>query len=388
MSYILQIAGWYPSRNDPFTGDFVQRHAHSIALYEKVIVLVLVKDPAVKDQLVDVRISEEGRLIEYIVYYAASGPLERGLSLLRYISLGAKMVRKIRKEHGDPALMHVHIIWKAGLLALWLKRKYGWKYLVTEHWTGYTTDNPAGLHAQGRVIQKLYERVYKGAGLFLPVSRDLARQVEGWFPGIPYEVVYNVADTRLFYPLAVQGSPGVKKCIHVSTMGYQKNFDGILRVLEQLYAVRDDMEVTLVGPYTAEIERVLDSKGLLNKKVFLTGEITYPEVASLMQQSHFLLLFSRFENLPCVVLEALCCGLPVIATRVGGIPEVVDNDNGILVDVGNDDQLLQALHTMLDRYNLYDRLSIARRAEQQFSYPVIGRQLAGVYKRLAPNLPA
>jgi len=380
MGYILNIPGWYPNRNDLFTGDFVQRHAQSTALYEKVIVLYLVKDPSVSHEWVDVRRSVDGRLIEYIVYYPAGGPWERGISLLRYLSLGARMVRRIRKEHGEPMLMHVNVVWKAGLLALRLKRKYGWKYLLTEHWTGYTTDNPEGLHTKSLLVKRLYRGVYRGAELFLPVSRDLERQVEGWFPGIPYEVVYNVVNTELFYPVPATAGRR-KKCIHVSTMNYQKNIEGILRVLEQLCTTREDVDITLVGPYTPVTRQALAGKGLLDKRVFLTGEIPYAEVASLMRGADFLLLFSRYENLPCVIPEALCCGLPVIATRVGGIPEIVDNGNGILVDSEKEDQLLQALHTMLDGYAVYDKTLIARRAEQQFSYPAIGRQLDGIYRR-------
>jgi len=386
MSYILNIPGWYPNDNDRFTGDFVQRHAQSAALYEKVIVLHLVKDPSLPGERVDVRRSGDGRLIEYIVYYPAGGLWERGMSLLRYLSLGARIVRQIRKEHGDPMLMHVNIVWKAGLLALRLKKKYGWKYLLTEHWTGYTKDNPEGLHAKNLFVRRIYRRVYKGAELFLPVSRDLERQVETWFPGIPYEVVYNVVNTDLFYPSDVPAAADHrKKCVHVSTMNYQKNIEGILRVLEQLCVTRQDVDITLVGPYTPEIRQALAGKGLLDKRISLTGEIAYAEVASLMREADLLLLFSRYENLPCVVLEALCCGLPVIATRVGGIPEVVDNSNGILVDNEREDQLLQAMHTMLDGYAVYDRLLIAKKAAQQFSYPVIGRQLAGIYRRYLPG---
>lgn len=383
MCYILNIPGWYPSRNDPFAGDFIQRHAQSTALYEKVIVLHLIKDPSVSGELIDVRRSDDGRLVEYIVYYQAGKLLERGVSLLRYLSLGASMVRRIKKEHGEPMLIHVNVVWKAGLLALWLKRKYGWKYLLTEHWTGYTPDNPGGLQAQGGFIRWLYKRVFKGAELFLPVSRDLEKQVEGWFPGIPYEVVYNVVNTALFYPQHLAAAAGSrKKCIHVSTMNYQKNIEGILRVLEQLCAARQDVDITLVGPYTPQIRQALAAGGLLDKRVFLTGEISYADVASEMRGADFLLLFSRYENLPCVILEALCCGLPVIATRVGGIPEIIDDNNGILVASEREDQLLQAVYAMLDGYTLYDRALIAKKAEQQFSYPVIGWQLAGIYRRV------
>lgn len=383
MNYVLILAGWYPSRIDRHTGDFVQRHARAISLYGKVVVLYLVKDDTPGHRSADIQISRQGDLVEYIVYYRAGGPLGQGISLLRYLFLGQRMIRRIKKEHGVPSIVHVNVVWKAGLLGLWLKRRYGWKYLLTEHWAGYTKQNPWGLHAQNAIIRSLYGRIFAGTELFLPVSNALAGEVGRWFPGVPYETVYNTVDTGLFHPSHRPAAPGErKKCVHVSTMGYQKNIAGILRVLEQLCTTRQDVDITLIGPYTPEIKQTLSDKGLLDKRVFLTGEITYSEVASQMIGAHFLLLFSRYENLPCVIPEALCCGLPVIATRVGGIPEIIDSSNGILVDSEREDQLLQALHTMLDGYAAFDRPLIAKRAEQQFSYPVIGQQLAGIYQRV------
>ncbi|MBN9380293.1 MAG: glycosyltransferase [Chitinophagaceae bacterium] len=383
MNYILILAGWYPSRIDRHIGDFVQRHATAISLYKKVVVLYLVKDDARREHSADIQICEQGNLVEYIVYYRAGRLLGRGGSLLRYLFLGQRMVGQIKKKYGAPSVVHVNVVWKAGLLGLWLKKRYGWNYLLTEHWAGYTTQNPVGLHTQGAIMQRFYRKIFAGAELFLPVSKGLAGDVEHWFPGVPYEVVYNVVNTTLFYPQYLPVDAGSrKKCIHVSTMNYQKNISGILRVFEQLCATRQDVDITLVGPYTPQIRQMLADKGLLDKRVFLTGEITYAEVASQMSEAHFLLLFSRYENLPCVILEALCCGLPVIATKVGGIPEIINDSNGILVASEREDQLLQAMHVMLDRYAVYDRALIAKKAEQQFSYPVIGRQLAGIYKRI------
>ena len=367
---------------DPLTGDFVKRHAEAISLYEKVIVLFLVKDPSLPRNTAetDIRHSADGNLTEYIIYYSAGGLLERGLSLLRYLSLGSRIIQHIRKEYGPPGFVHVNIIWKAGILALWLKRRFGWKYVITENWAGYTEQNPWGLHTKSVLVKKIYEKVYGGTNLFLPVSQDLARQVERWFPGTPAEVIYNVADTRLFCYRPVKGIPVVKKLVHVSTMNFQKNIEAILRVLARLTTYRQDVEVTLVGPYTAAVRQALADMGLLDKRVVLTGILPYAEVASLLRQSHILFLFSRYENQPCVILEALCCGLPVIATSVGGIPEIIDDSNGILVESEKEDQLLQAFDTMLDRYSQYDREKIALDAHRKFSYEAIGRQFAEMYR--------
>jgi glycosyltransferase involved in cell wall biosynthesis len=138
----------------------------------------------------------------------------------------------------------------------------------------------------------------------------------------------------------------------------------------------------LVGPCPETLKKELEENGLLNKRVFLTGEIPYIDVASHMRRSHIMVLFSRFENLPCVLLEGFCCGLPAIGTNVGGIPEIINNENGMIVESGNEEELLKTLHTMLDNYSVYDREKIAKEAAAVFSYQAIGKRFAEIYSRI------
>ncbi len=105
-----------------------------------------------------------------------------------------------------------------------------------------------------------------------------------------------------------------------------------------------------------------------------------------MQQSSALLMFSRYENLPCIVLESLCCGLPVICSRVGGLPEVIDDNNGILVEKGNVHALAEAMIQMMEGYPAYNRNQIAEKASALYNYDVVGKRYAAIYKTvLAQN---
>jgi glycosyltransferase involved in cell wall biosynthesis len=120
----------------------------------------------------------------------------------------------------------------------------------------------------------------------------------------------------------------------------------------------------------------------LNEAVFFHGEIPYDQVAAKMQNSDALVLFSDMENSPCVIGEALCCGLPVIATKVGGIPELINSENGLLVQPGNIDGLRMAMHQMITNKKKYDKKNIADVAANIFSYPVIGKLFDEVYAEL------
>ena len=93
------------------------------------------------------------------------------------------------------------------------------------------------------------------------------------------------------------------------------------------------------------------------------------------------MLSSLGENMPLAVLEALCCGLPVAATDVGGVPEAVGAD-GALVPAGDAEALAAAIESVLDDYGRFDRAEIARRAAARWSFDAVGRIWDEIYRSL------
>src|SRR5690242_79009 len=137
---ILWLASWYPSRIEPFNGDFVQRHAEAASLYDDIHVIHVIKDPTGSiTKTVYVERRKKGRLHERLVYYHnrfQSWPvLGRLFSGLTYWKVFQREISAYLSENGKPDFVHVHVCMKAGLLALWLKRKFGLLYVVTEHST-------------------------------------------------------------------------------------------------------------------------------------------------------------------------------------------------------------------------------------------------------------
>ena len=118
-----------------------------------------------------------------------------------------------------------------------------------------------------------------------------------------------------------------------------------------------------------------------------TGLISYAEVASYLRKADALIMFSRYENLPCVILEALCCGLPVIASDVGGIREVINKENGILIASENENELLQSMNYLLDNLEKYDRESIASSAGEKFNYKTVAQQFTFAYQSVLKPSP-
>lgn len=98
-----------------------------------------------------------------------------------------------------------------------------------------------------------------------------------------------------------------------------------------------------------------------------------------MKKADASILPSRWDILPCVVIEALASGVPVPATRVGGLPELVSSDNGLLVEAENIEALAGGIHEILNRLNDYDRVSIAKSAHARYSFEAANRTLDRLY---------
>jgi len=104
-------------------------------------------------------------------------------------------------------------------------------------------------------------------------------------------------------------------------------------------------------------------------------------VATFMRQANFLVLPSLWENSPCVVIEAMASGLPVIASRVGGISEVVTEDVGILTPPNDPALLAAALAKALQQPDRFERRRLASMAKR-YAPAVVGREIDAVYRNV------
>lgn len=378
--YILWLPSWYPSKVDPYNGDFTQRQARSIALFRKVIVIFLIHDENIKQKRIEIENSIEGNLIEYRVYYPLKIKSLKILKIAKYFWLLTLLFFQIKKQYGFPKLVHVNVIGKSALLAIILKKLKNISYLITENWTGYYSADPGGLHSKGVIMRNFYKKVFENSSLFIPVTNDLGKEVQQKYPAINYQIVPNAVDTSIFRNIYRKTNNSVKRIIHVSTLNYQKNIEGLLAVIKNLAKERKDFELVLVGPYSHDLKKQIVNEEILVNKVKLIGSVSYDEVGNYMKDSDFLVMFSRYENLPCVILEALCCGLPVISTGVGGISEIINNSNGILIESEDKTALSNALEYMLDHLTQYDRKHIADNATKKYNYKSVGQAINKIYE--------
>lgn len=382
-NYVLWLVSWFPGRTDPFNGDFIERHARAASAFVPVKIIFVEKDVTLKAGRVVIEKENDPDMEIIRAYYNVKTGIGSSLfSLLKYYSIQKHIFQSVVKIDGLPDLLHVHVAFKAGLLALHVKKKFGIPYLVSEHWSAYYKKSPNSIQHSGFWKRYLIKKVLRGAELILPVAEKLGQAI-AQFCNTPQKVVPNVVNTKVFF--CKQQSSGAPVFVHASTMNYYKNPEGILQAAYDLHAEGVDFKLVMIGRFTPQLEEMARRSGSLDSFIFFKNEIPYFEVAKEMQAATAFILFSRFESLPCVILEAQCCGLPVIASNVGGISEVVTLENGILVESENVKQLKEAMRFMVGNHQSFDKEKISSTARARFGFEETGRQIAAIYDTCLNN---
>ncbi|MBX2923502.1 MAG: glycosyltransferase [Chitinophagaceae bacterium] len=381
---ILWLASWYPNKISPLDGDFIQRHARAVSIYTPLTVIYVFQyGERVEIDENNIQINDHKNLKEIIVQFRFKRTgipvLDKIRYNLKYYSVYKKIIMQQVVENGLPDLVHVHVPMKAGIVAKWIRRKWKIPNIVSEHSATYVKGAPDAFDNRNFYFRNSVKRVFRNALLVSSVSEHDGRILQQRFGLKLVKVIRNVVDTNYFSFKPVYDKTRFR-FVHVSAMHYQKNTDGILRACAGLKKIRTDWELGLVGPVNAGIERLIDELDL-NSEVLISGQISNKEVAEHLKKASALVMFSRYENFPCTIIEALCCGLPVIATKVGGIEEAVNASNGYLVRSEDEQELRRAMLDMMENYELFNREKIADEAKKIYSYERIGGQFWDIYQQ-------
>lgn len=380
---VLFLSSWYPSRVMPTLGNFVQKHAEAVALHSDIIALFVCSDAGCTQtfEIVENTINNVYTVHVYYKKVSHAIPLISQLQKLsRYIRAYKKGLLLVKKKAGKVDIVHHNILYPSGIIAWYLKKTKNIPFVISEHWTGYLANKKTKTGFWQKLISKAIAR---NASAIMPVSNDLKNAMQA--SGLPgnYTPVYNVADTQLFYPL-LNKAPGRKiRFLHISTLDdAHKNISGMLEAVAVLYSRRQDFEFWFVGdgettPHIGTATRL----GICNSAAFFDGTKTTNEVAELMRNADCFVLFSNYENLPCVLIEAMASGIPVISTTVGGIPEHITADYGILLPPGDKQELVSVLNRMVDaiQQEKYNAKLLHDYAKTNFSYESVSRKLHSVY---------
>jgi glycosyltransferase involved in cell wall biosynthesis len=382
---VLWLASWYPSALFPFDGDFIQRHAMAASLFCDIEIIHVVKDDnAVFTNDVKEIISHNNQLTERIIYYKplkiSIGIIDRFLSTLKYNKVYRNAFKNYISQNGKPGFIHLHIAMKAGLTALWIKRKYKIPYIISEQWGGYLDNAKPNIKDYNFMYQHYWNKIINEATAGTFVSAVLKNKIVQRYKIKNTFVIPNVVDTDTFFPQQKQADNHLH-LIHISTMVYQKNTEGILAALSLLK--KDcSFEMHLYGTINPALEKLIVELDLQDH-VFVRGEVSHDLLSKAIQQADALVLYSRYETFGCVLIEANACGVPVIVSNLEVFHEIVDEGfNGIFVEVENPVALAAKLKGFAENKSKFDKKAIAAATAEKYNFKKIGKQFFDLYKNI------
>ncbi|MEO8042943.1 MAG: glycosyltransferase, partial [Acidobacteriota bacterium] len=284
-------------------------------------------------------------------------------------------------------LIHANFGYPDGVVAAKLAERYNVPFVITEHasWTPWM-DNYPKVHRQAVWAA---ER----SALHIAVSR-FARQTIAYYTGDSNKlrIVPNGVDVEVFTPRTNGDRMDPNQILYVGFMRHVKGVDVLLKAMQRLVKRNSKLKLVLVGggiyrhsqAQESDLHAMARELGI-EKNVSFVGIKTPSEVASYMRQSAVLVLPSRTETFGAVLVEALACGTPVVATTCGGTVDIVDDSVGRLVPKENPDKLAKAIFEVVSERKRFNSDSLRDYAIKNFSWEEIARRTIDLYGEAIKN---
>jgi len=278
-------------------------------------------------------------------------------------------------------LIHAHFTYPDGVVAARLGRRYGVPVVITEQnpWRPWMDLYPS---VRRRAIWAARQSAAQ-----IAISQAVRETIERYTGHLPQLTVIPDGVDGAVFRLPEDGAKRSRdQILFVGAIRPVKGVDVLLQAVRVLASRGRNVNLLLIGEayygrYRQEELRLRKLTGELNlqDRVRFAGKQPFPELVRQMQQSAALILPSRAESLGMVLVEALACGTPVVATRCGGPEDIVNEQVGTLVPPENPEALANGIEYVLNQQADYDPVKLRAHALENFGLELVGRRLADVY---------
>lgn len=396
---VLILSHLYPRKTDPILGNFVHLQVKHL-LKEGCQVRVISPVPYAPRILwtnprrraygqTPVFDSIEGVSVHYPRFIRAPGSWFHGISCYTSSLSIRKRAEAIVKEF-QPHILHAYDATPDGYVGLLLRRRYNLPLacsLLGADVNVYPSYKP--------LTRKLTQKVISEADQLIAVSQALKKSAEVLAqPKREIRVIYMGCDTEAFRPDAAArertrellGIPPQERIIlFVGRLVEAKGIFELIEAFSQLQSRYPKVHLVLVGD-GQDRQRLEDQarQKKLDDVIHFVGARPHSEMPSWLNAADLLVLPSHNEGLPNAIVEAMACGIPVVATKVGGIPEVVeDKKSGLLIEK-KIDSLITAIDSLLKDPEKRKQMGAYGRSiiEQNFSWQQSARALRELYDEI------
>lgn len=380
---LLILPSWYDTPDNPVRGIFFKEQAQALLSYFKknsidatVTILSLqqynIKEVPLYSGMQKFSVIQEDGIttVRARIFHI---PKFEELNIRRGSRYLKKLILKTEKLLGiDFSLVHIHSVQFAGIWYALSGLKI--PYVITEHSSAFFRNLIT------KTEKKYLPLVFDNARHVVAVGKGLAEKIQ------PYskkkvEVIFNIVKDIPFAEF--EHLERDERFIFIS-IGYDikvKGFDILLNAFAKF--LKNDSAILMLCGLTDESQKILleqaETLGIKDKLI-LKSRVPHNEVYKLMRQSSCFVLPSRFETFGIVLAESMYVGRPVIASRTGGPDSFVTDLCGILVESGNEEQLVEALQKMKKNYSEYNQTQIRNYALNTFTANVICDKLYNVFQ--------
>ena len=382
--HILEI----PSFFTPYGGEFCLEQAKALkALGHEVRILSNVQLGITiggKDFLVlpSCRFEHERDGITIFQSYQRGLPRMVHHNVMRWVDIVCSMFTEYVAKYGKPDILHAHCAKWAGYAAMQIRKQYDIPYVITEHLPKDIFKLELGEAPTTAWQVPLLKETYHQADMVITVSEELVDDLACYF-GRDYRHVSipNMIDTR-FYSFS-QRKPVIDRAFSFccpAIFNHRKGYDVLFEALAQLTETEPNVVLHIAGMGTdSKACRQMIRRYGVQDKVICHGRIDANEMRALYDQSDALVMASRSEAQPLVLLEAMSTGIPVIATTC--VPKSVRIEGGCtVVPVDNAEALCVAMKQVMACE--FDGKTVSDAVKRMSAPQVVAQKLENLFNRI------
>jgi L-malate glycosyltransferase len=378
----LWLPSWYPTPTQPTLGIFTRRDAEAVSMFCNVIVLYAIESQGCNYEIRKKSISPN--LTEIRIFYPSGSKLTK---LIRFLRAYRNGFRQLESDGVKPDVLHLHVTWPAGIAGLFYLFQNKAPIIISENWSEYLLANSR----LSGVRKRIAKYVVGHATTVFTVTRAMAEGMQFYGLNGRYKVNPNVINPVISnrYYSKKNVRKGIFRFIHVSSLDDEhKNIRGMLRAVRSLTKRHSDFEFVIVGgdegtAYFGQMVREM----AIGKWVRFTGVLEHEAVMREIAGSDAFVLFSNREGLPCVLLEAMSVGVPVISTAIPGLEDWVGSGQGHLIPIGDESALMEVMSNFLNAPEQFDPEEVRQKVMTSCSYETVGRRIFREYQRALGLLP-
>lgn len=373
---VFLIARGYPTKQDPTWGCFEKDQAEALSrLGHQVTILSVDTRFRFYWRKLGVQCDVHNNIATYNIFllpYALLFFLPKRIKDLFYAWQLELLYKRAVQQYGKPDAIYSHYLSNT-IKAIPLKKKYHIPIVAMEHWS-----QMAYPKIPNNTISTA-KYVYSSIDQLITVSSALKNNIFQQI-GCDSIVIPNMVGKEFHY---LPSNLKKKESIQLITTGRlipEKHFDMLIQAIANISTPKLQLYIIGNGSEKQKLQKLVE-KLQVQDQIQLLGHKSKQEIVTLLQQSDIFVLPSQSETFGVAYIEALACGLPIIATDCGGPRDIVTQKNGLLIPVNDQQALEQAIVQMSHNFNLYDKQSIAQDCQKRFAADNIAKHIAQILEQ-------